>query len=507
MNIPCKILEIDVPRLEEVRNHREASPYSLLLVALLETGRPMTLEQVAKRFEQAGVAPFQKALKSIKRSRPGRAPVYRNGDLYSLDPYDDELELWAFRLGLLPPRPSRYLTEEAPAQPLPAPGPVPDLDVLVTPAELEEAFAGASLQAWSSQRLACLLLEAHGEPMHRGQASALLSRLTPYHPLRKDRPNRWTNGGAIEDKEGHWKLYPEHAQVTAARKAMRELLTEVRAKRPQQEREKRRFAESKARYEERKEEKRRAYEALHRCLLYAFPSDQPVWIVLLDLATREMSYFEQTEFSTLLSDLQSYDWIGALDVRPLLSRLGFEVGLRHLIELGPPQKTYAIPGRQPLKITAYAMIRGCSNVTKPLGDEKKMLQYIKQGKELLLKRQLAKATRSIYGLYHYCKLHGAARVTRGDVEAMVPVPWVRRFEWRLHHLKEQALEHDLEIEAVLGPSLSLDDPWRGSRRLRVFPIDRYDYLLVNQYREVIHEWMILAARLVLPEAEASGVVH
>jgi hypothetical protein len=30
--------------------------------------------------------------------------VYRDGDLDALDPHDDQLELWVFRLGLRPPR-------------------------------------------------------------------------------------------------------------------------------------------------------------------------------------------------------------------------------------------------------------------------------------------------------------------------------------------------------------------------------------------------------------------
>ena len=178
-----------------------------------------------------------------------------------------------------------------------------------------------------------------------------------------------------------------------------------------------------------------------------------------------------------------------------------------MAELGPPQKTLTIPGRRPLKITAEAMIRGCSNVTKPLGHKKKMLQYLEQGKDLLLKRQLAKATRSLYGLYHYCKLHGAARVTRGDVEEWIRVPWVHRTEWTLPHLKEQAFKHGLEIEAVTGSSLSLEDPWRGSHRLHSIPEGRYSYVLTTRNGWVVHEWMILAARLVLTDTEATGLIH
>ena len=64
----------------------------------------MTLAEIAERFERADIAPAEHALASLKRCRPARPPVYRTGDLYSLDPHDDDLDLWVFRLGLRPPR-------------------------------------------------------------------------------------------------------------------------------------------------------------------------------------------------------------------------------------------------------------------------------------------------------------------------------------------------------------------------------------------------------------------
>ena len=103
-NAYCAALRIPVPRVEEARSSPDANSYSLLLVALLERGRPLTLEEAARRLEEAGVAPAHEALASLKRCKPARPPIYRDGDLYALDPYDDEADLWAFRLGLRPPR-------------------------------------------------------------------------------------------------------------------------------------------------------------------------------------------------------------------------------------------------------------------------------------------------------------------------------------------------------------------------------------------------------------------
>jgi hypothetical protein len=103
----CSALGIERPDLAEVKDHNEANTYARLIVALLERGEEMTLPQVAKRFEEVGIADYDRALRSLQRCKPRRPPVYRDGDCYSLDPYDVELDLWVFRLGLRPPRAPR----------------------------------------------------------------------------------------------------------------------------------------------------------------------------------------------------------------------------------------------------------------------------------------------------------------------------------------------------------------------------------------------------------------
>lgn len=76
----------------------------------------MTLEQVAERFDAADLMPQEKALRSLKRCRPDRPPVYRHGDVYHLDPFDAELSLWAFRLGLRPARGAPPPDDETPQE-------------------------------------------------------------------------------------------------------------------------------------------------------------------------------------------------------------------------------------------------------------------------------------------------------------------------------------------------------------------------------------------------------
>ena len=88
----CRTLGIEPPTLPAVVHHREANTFALLLVALLERGESMTLADVATRFEEAGIAGRARALASLNRCKPGRPPVYRDGDRYHLDPHDDDLD-------------------------------------------------------------------------------------------------------------------------------------------------------------------------------------------------------------------------------------------------------------------------------------------------------------------------------------------------------------------------------------------------------------------------------
>ena len=154
----CEKLGINVPVLENLKGHLQANTYSLLIAALLERGGPMTLMEVANRFAAAGIAPVDSAFSSLQRCRPARAPVFRDGKYYTLDLQDDELDFWAFRLGLRPPKiePAKI---KKPVVSLPGP------DVPLTVDELVEAWQDAAIYGWSALRVALSVLDAHGEPM------------------------------------------------------------------------------------------------------------------------------------------------------------------------------------------------------------------------------------------------------------------------------------------------------------------------------------------------------
>ena len=115
----CDALGIGIPKLEVAKDHPEANYYRLLIVFLLERGEAVTLQEAAERFEEAGVAPAAHALASLKRCKPARAPIYRDGDYYALDPHDAEADRWVWRLDLRPSEAATLPVDRRASEPLP----------------------------------------------------------------------------------------------------------------------------------------------------------------------------------------------------------------------------------------------------------------------------------------------------------------------------------------------------------------------------------------------------
>ncbi len=218
----CAALGIRVPRLEDARSSSDANCYSLFLVALLEQGEPMTLAEAAVRFEEAGVAPAQEALASLKRCKPARAPIYRDGDHYALDPHDAEVGFWLFRLGLRPP-------PVAPLQVVPpAHGPLSSPDRPLTIASLDEAWRDGVPSSWSAQRVAIAVLDSHDAAMFPADVVAFVGARSPWSPLRAESAQFWRSGAVQLRGDGRWELDRAHDVVRSAREAVRERIASVR---------------------------------------------------------------------------------------------------------------------------------------------------------------------------------------------------------------------------------------------------------------------------------------
>jgi hypothetical protein len=451
----CQTLGITPPKLEAVASHREANTFALLLVALLERGEPMTLADVAARFEEAGIAERSRALLSLQRCKPGRPPVYREGDLYHLDPHDDELDLWVFRLGLRPPKVARTPPKVVEAAPLPGP------DTALTVGELDEAWKDASLSSWSAQRLAVAVLDAHGGPLMPAEVVEAVAARTKWHGLKEDAVKFKRRGSAVEVLgDGRWAIAADaDATVHQARSAVRDRIVVARRHTA--------IRTDPAVVEQRRaewEKKRAAHGAelasLSRALLVAFPPPRPQAVALLDVGEHELTTFVGDELSSLPSRLAEFDILGAVDVRGLLRALGFEPGERRLAELGPPQKTKKLNQRgRTLKITTALLVQGSCGISKPFGDDKKLAEYLAKGDETKLRRRLEADVKSLYALYEYGRLHGAVRLRWGFLDERIPAPWVHRDEPMLYDLKRSALAMNVPLEVVVGSAPGWGEPW------------------------------------------------
>lgn len=478
----CDALHIPVPSLARVKEHREAGTFALLIVALLERGGPMTLVEVAQRFDDAIIQPAPFALRSLKKCKPARAPVYRVGDRYELDVHDDELDLWLFRLDLRGPKVPRLNVVPKP------PPPRPGQDVPLSVAELEEAFPDGWGSSFSDQRLVLAVLDAHGGEMPAKEVVREVNRLMGDGRLGIERFEHWRSNAIRIAAEGTWSIHRGHPAHLAARNAVRDRV-DVRRRQDARWAAFHPHEVVSKRYEEARQRRIEELGALRRVLLVAFPSEAPEAATVVDVATRELTTLVGAEMERLPEVLASYDFIGGLDVRGILRALGMDPTGRRLAELGPPQKSYLLDQRgRTLKVTATLLVQGSCGISKPFRDPRALRRLLDSGAEARLRRAMEADAKSLFALYSYGRVQGAYRLRWGFVDAMLPVPWVRRDEPSILRFLKEACERGDLVEAVVGRAPAWRVPWGRAIRCRVLPgRHEWDHVLVDGDGRVVEE--------------------
>lgn len=488
----CEALGIPIPNLETASKSPDANYYSMLIVALLERGAPITLEEAAQRLEQAGVGPADRALASLKRCRPARPPIYREGDRYALDPHDDETDLWAFRLGLRPSRASGLRV----VRPDPAPLPSPDTRLTVT--QLDEAWRDGLPSGWSALRVAICVLDAHATAMTPEAVTAFVAARSHWSLLSVHSAKYWRGRSAVRVRDdAMWELDITHDAVRSARRAVRERLEVVRRQgqlRPDPVV----LAVARKRSERARQDNATRLARLRRVLLYPFPARNPESVVLIDVCRREIMTFVGQGLAEAVGKLADYDYIAAIDVRAVLRNLGFEPGERRLAELGPPQKTMTLNRRgRTLKITTTLLVQGSCGISRPFADEKVLCRYLREGQRTKLRRRLEADAKSLFALYQYGRTHGAVRLRWGFLDERIPAPWVHRDEPTLHNLKHEAYDLGVPLEVVVGGAPGWAEPWSRVQRAYAEKDERrWQTWLVDEQACVIDDDEVQLARLV-----------
>lgn len=495
----CAVLGIRVPCLEVAKESPDANHYALLIVALLERGGPITLEEAARRFEEAGVATADEALGSLKRCRPARPPIYRDGDLYALDPHDNEADLWAFRLGLRPPRalPLRVIRPDS--------GPLPSPDSPLTAAHLDEAWRDGVPSGWSAQRIAICVLDARGVAMEPAAVVAFVGARSRWSRLSTDSAAYWRHGAPIRALEdGRWALDPLHAAVPSARQAVREqieLLRRTSHLRTDPEV----IAANQRRIDAERDARVAALARTRRVIIHTFPAEKPEAVVLLDVGRRELTTFLGEEIAEATRRLLDYDFLLAVNVRSLLRGLDLDPAERRLGDLRPPQKAKQLNKRgRTLRITLDLLVQGSCGISRPFGRPEVLREYVRCGELTKFRRRLEADAKSLFALYQYGFLHGAVRLRWGFLDEMIPAPWHHRDEPTLYHLMQRAHAAGVALEVVAGSAPGWADPWSRVQRAHVVKEEgRWQSWLVDERGYRIDEADVQLARLVGKEDEKS----
>jgi tetratricopeptide (TPR) repeat protein len=476
----------------------------LLIAVLLERGAPVTLQEAAARFEEAGIGSAESVLASLKRCRPARAPIYRDGDHYALDPHDAEADLWAFRLGLKRPKVASLRVVRPEVEQRPPQSPEKPLSV----ADLEEAWTQGIPGDMSAQRLALCVLDAHQRPMQPQDVVAFVAHRAQGYAtgLSADSAQYWRSGAVRVTEDGRWDTDPAHDALVPARRAIAKQIEMLRRReRPQLDPAV--VAASIKQREKRRAEHHQTLAKMRRVLIHAFPEKKPKAVVLIDIATRDLRTWVGEEMSEVHAQLVEYDMIVGLDVRALLRTLGFDPGARRLGELGPAQKSRTLNKRgRKLKITTTLLIQSSCGIRRPFGDNQKLQAYIRDGALGKLRRRLEANAKSLFALYQYGRLHGAVRLRWGFLDERIAAPWVHRDERILDDLKKQALERDVPLEVVVGTAPGWEDPWSRMRRLYVRKEENWwNSWLIDEDGFVVDEAELQLARLPQPEAWHPGL--
>jgi len=220
-------------------------------------------------------------------------------------------------------------------------------------------------------------------------------------------------------------------------------------------------------------------------------------MALVDVGRREIETFLVGELHVARARIASYDIIAAVNVRSVLRALEIDPGERRLAELGPPQKSKQLNKRgRTLRITAAMLIQGSCGIAQPLGDEKKMIGYLREGRTTRFRQRLEADAKSLFALYEYGRLHGAVRLRWGFLDEMIPAPWVHRDEPVLYDLMRLAQERSQRLEVVAGTAPGWAEPWARAFRCHVErDSDGYGMSLVDETGFVLDDREIQLARL------------
>lgn len=476
----CEAVRIDPFRLELVRAPKGLKLFHWMVLAILESGRPMTIDELVARLRQVGVLrPDEDGHYAISKAWHGLAPVYKAPDgRYGLNATGDAgVRLWALAddAGL-----TRVATVAAPSEP----------DVVLRPdheplthEELDAAFRDAQLgSAFSPMRQAAAVLDANGEPRTIGQVDEYLNKLTRYRrPLAETGLGRSQSTMVRVDADERLVLDRTGWDVKAMRQAVRQRALPRLRRRAREVLAERSYQAHRIDRQAREARERSEAAALRRVIVRVVPHPTKIQAAsLLDVNARSLRTFVGDELSQLAGALQTYGLIAGLHVRDTLAALGLDPDRFRIVDLQPPQKTKQLnrSGRK-LTITIEMIIAHTCGISRPLGDPKKVAEYLRSSDHRKLAARLESDVKALFALYNYGTLHRSVRLRWGFLDESLHVDWALEGDPSLYEILQQACDEKKPVEVVVGSAPGWADPWARTQRFEVVKID-FHQVVVRQ---------------------------
>ncbi|MFH1465076.1 MAG: hypothetical protein ABIO70_11890 [Pseudomonadota bacterium] len=456
-NRVCEALGVPPILLDAYRPARSPSLFHWMILALVERGEPMTIDEIAARLEALGVtANTGDLVYSLRKAWHGLKPVYQDArGMFGLDLQDWHIRHVLWETGLLE-TPRREPVQAAP----PSGGDDP-----VTLEEVQELCERGISSSMSMLRVTAAVLEALGRAMTLDEVNAWIGarlRYGRFH-LQPASVRGWRSDLVRRDEGDRLSLDPSSPDLPAMRRAIHTAVHPHLVRKAEREWWAQWNAEREAR--EAIVRQRQAEEAAQRrhALLHLVPtSEAPAAGVLLDVENRSFQTFTDLAAWPGARALDGFDVVVGVGVRNALLSLGADPDHHRLVDLGPPQKTRKLnkAGRK-LSITTGLLIRG--SVGTSLGDPGRIAGYLQQGDHRRLAARLEADAKALFAYWTYGRLHGCVRLRWGFLDENLSVEWALPGDPGLYEILREARAQGRDLEVVVGSAPGWKDPWARRR--------------------------------------------
>jgi hypothetical protein len=497
----CQRLDIPVPSVEAAAKQRDVGLSHLMVVALLERGWPMTLDEIAARLERAALPPrFAKdnLRAALRAAWHGRPPIVRDtDDRLALDLLFSEW--WRLLLDIGGP-PARVVRQPTPEFRLPSD------DVPLSGEEVDAAFKERSLVVYSGIRQAAAILEAAGAPLTLQEINARLAQLSSDGAvIREESLSAWRSDLVLVEPGGTLRINPASAAIPALRRDIRrKAFARLRV-----EAEHARFDADRPAFEQARDAtERRDMEqagATRRALVHIVPGNgRALAVAVIDAQARRLRILTGEELREIGSTLEAFDLLAGLDLRPSLRALGLDAERWLLAELRPTDRTHHPTYHTRVPVTLEAIIRATVRGRKMPAGPDQWQRLFEKGRDDAIRKRLAADAETLFALYEYGALQGGVRLRARTGDHLLEVSWGMRGDPDIHSILAAAKRAWAPLDAMVGSPPGLADPWTHAVRMDIVEED-WPRLFVRTADHVMevdaHD--LFALRVATPAAAAA----